>query len=87
MQTNGQSREDPADGSQSIPQGDSFSPVGLNALLLAAVLQLEFSLEQGETMVTILDDRNAVVKKASRMETMINHWTHRCDILGLKENI
>jgi hypothetical protein len=73
--------------STSMPQGDAFSPLGLNALLLAPSLFVVSVLRQGEELVSLLDDRNMLVQTWQRLQYMVRLWNTWLLVLGLIENL
>lgn len=77
---------EPVDVATSLPQGDAFSPLALLAVLAGPTLEIMRTLEPGETLITFLDDRNFMTKKARRVIELIELWKKACTALGLREN-
>jgi hypothetical protein len=71
--------------SSSLPHGDSWSMLGMSALLLPAALALQQEFGQ-VTQVLYADDRNFAVDNAHDAMRITERWQQWAALLGLQEN-
>lgn len=69
----------------SLPQGDAFSPMALNAIMVAPTAAIEHRMNDAEVMATYLDDRSFVTETAAKAKELTTEWQKWGDSLGLKE--
>jgi len=73
--------------SQSMPQGDSFSPLALNVVLSAPVRAMTLQERaEGFSQAAFLDDRTFVASTATQARRVFVNWCWWSRIFGLEEN-
>lgn len=72
---------------QSLPQGDAFSPMALNAIMVGPTRSVERTLQATEAMATYLDDHTFVCKTAERANDTMSRWQEWGKQMGWKENV